>query len=113
MFGSLNDAVIAMKDKALQAGLRAFLNRQYERFGSITRLEIDSRARRMDVELSLKGESEPIQIEVCAYELVEREGRMFIRVLDAKASRKWLTGALAEFVVGKELAVPEAARLAL
>lgn len=113
MFGSLGNAFGSMKDKAFQASIRNLLNRKIENIGNITRLDIDSRQKTMDLELVLKGEPDAIQVRVSSYELLNRQDRLFIRLLGATASREWLTNALKEFVIGREFPVPDAAKLAL
>ena len=113
MFGSLGNTIGAVKDKAFQASLRNLLNRKLENIGVIDRLEIDSRLKTINVVVQLKGESSAIQVLVTSYEVINRQERVFIRVLGADSSREWLTNALTEFVVGREIAVPDVAKLAL
>src|SRR4051812_38016882 len=60
-------------------------------YGRATRLEINSTARTLQVEVALKGETAPIQIEVFDYDLSKDGERYFAMVKRVQTSREWLT----------------------
>jgi hypothetical protein len=113
MFESIINTIGTAKDRLVEASARSFINGKIEPFGSVTRLEIDSRQKKISAEVLLKGETSPILIEVDPYELTQtgEETRLVIR--SAKGSREWIDAVLQHFVVGKPQKVPEALRLAL
>jgi hypothetical protein len=75
----------------------------------MTELTIDTEKRTIRVRLDLSGEAERIEIHVDKYKL-ERNGDVTrLKILDATASRPWITEALREFVVGRSFEIPSAA----
>ena len=72
----------------------------------MTELSIDTRKRALRVRLQLAGEAEPIEIHVNKYRLTQRGDRAALTIVDAAASRPWLTEALRQFVVGQSFPVP-------
>jgi hypothetical protein len=113
MFSSITNSMGLLKDRAVQSSARAFINRKIEKLGTVTRLTLDSRQKQITVEASLKGEASAITVRIGAYELVERDGGTFLVVRQAEASREWITHGLNEFLVGREVKLPEALRMAL
>ena len=77
-----------MKDKAIAFALRKFWNMKFESIGKIEKLFIDSKAKRIYVELALKGEHEPISIEIVRYRI--EDGKLFID--EVRASKEWIEG---------------------
>ena len=113
MPGPIRNAFTSLKEKALQAAAKAFINRQIEKFGVLTRLEIDSRKRSLRGELELRGEPSPITIQVGSYALSEADGASYITFQDIQSSREWITALLSQYLAGQKLPVPKAVRLAL
>ena len=53
-----------LKDRVLEQVALAFVNRKWlARYGRATRLRLDSSARKIYIEVELKGESAPVEIE--------------------------------------------------
>ena len=46
------------------AGVRAYLNHEFKRYGHMTELKIDDQAKTIEVTVMLKGETEAIQVHV-------------------------------------------------
>ena len=79
----------------------------------MTELSLDTKNKSLRLRVDLVGESETIEIQVARYSL-ERDGdNVMLIVHDATASRKWLTEALRQFVVGRSFPVPPAASAVL
>ena len=72
----------------------------------MTELSIDTKTKRIRVRLELLGEKEPIEVEVLRYSLTEKGETTYITIEEATSSREWLTAALREFLVGRDLAIP-------
>jgi hypothetical protein len=113
MFDRLSRTLDSMKDKAMETSARALVNRKIEKFGSVTRLEIDSTTKTIYLEAQLKGESMPVSVKLLSYEITEQDGQVYISAPRIEASREWLQAALHEYVAGRRFPLPQAARLAL
>ena len=75
----------------------------------MTELSVDTKRQTFRVRLDLVGESEIIEIHVRKYSL-ERKGNIVkLTVDDVTTSRRWLTEALREFVVGQPFSIPAGA----
>ncbi len=103
----------SLKEKALQAAIKAFINREMGAFGAVTDLAIDISKKTMRVELELKGEASRILINVGSYELSDNNGEIFLALKNVTASREWITGVLNKYVVSRALRLPDAARMLL
>ena len=75
----------------------------------MTQLSVDTKKRVFRVHLELAGEDAPIEIHVNKYSLERRSARTTLTVVDAAASREWLTHVLREFVVGRKFTIPDRA----
>jgi hypothetical protein len=109
MTGSLHTFLRGSKDAALALAARTFVNTRFARIGQMTELSVDTKKRTIRVRLELKGEDEPIDIHVKKYSLERRSTRATLTIVDAVASRKWMTEAMKEFVIGQRFAIPQRA----
>lgn len=94
------------KDAALGFGARAYVNSRLRGIGEMTELSIDTKKRAFRVRLDLVGETRPIEIHVEKYELKQAGAATRLKVVEATASRPWLTEALQQFVVGRSFTIP-------
>ena len=75
-------------------------------------LKVDPKAKTIDFSVLLVGESEPLEASVKSYEIVERDGKNFMKVGEVDTSKTWLNIILDEFVEGNEVELsPKTARL--
>jgi len=109
----MNNPFTSLKEKAMQAAIRAFMNREMEGFGAVTELAIDTSKKTMRVELDLKGEESRILINVGSYELSDKNGEIYLALKNVTASREWITGVLNKYVVSRTFRLPDAARMLL
>ena len=72
----------------------------------MTELSIDTNKKRVRARLELLGEKEPIDVEILRYSLKEKGETTYITIEEATSTRDWVTDALREFVVGKDLPIP-------
>ncbi len=96
-------------------GAREFLNRRFEPFGSMTNLQIDPAKRTATLELELKGETQPLKVNIQKYELTTVDGKTILEIKEVQTSREWLNLLLAELGRNGKLKfeVPEAIRAVL
>jgi hypothetical protein len=106
MFGGIKDSMASSAAKALLAG-------RLERYGRLLDLRIHSRERSLSASVLLAGEREEIRLEVGRYRIIGDRGGHALVVERISASREWLQLALEDFLVGKPLAIPSLALLAL
>jgi hypothetical protein len=109
----MNNLFTSLKETALRATIKAFVNREMEGFGTVTDLAIDTSKKTMRIELELKGEASRIVINVGSYELSEKNGEIHIGFQNVSASREWITGVLNKYVVSRTFQLPDAARMLL
>jgi hypothetical protein len=109
MTAGLQTLLRGSKDAALALAVRGFFNTRFSRIGQMTELSVDTKKRAFRVRLELAGESEPIEIQVKKYSLERRSTGATLTVVDATASREWLTEVLREFVIGQKFTIPDRA----
>ncbi len=79
----------------------------------MTELTVDTKKRTVALRVDLVGETEPIEIHIKKYELRAGADHAKLTVLDAVASREWLTEVLREFIVGQSFTIPAKAAAVL
>ena len=79
----------------------------------MTKLELDSKAKTIRLELDLKGETALIQVEARNYVLTQVSGNTFLSVGEFKTSREWLTTLLNQYAAKKPVSIPNAVSLAM
>lgn len=101
------------KDAALSLAARAFFNRKFHTMGELTELTIDTSVQSVRLQVVLKGESEPIGVDVRRYAIGHSNDGPTLTLVETAASRPWVDEALRTFVVGHPLNIPNKAALAL
>ncbi len=76
-------------------------------YGKMTSLKLDSKTKRLELELELKGEQEPISVQIPHYELLPDGEQTVVLFEDVLTSREWLTVLARRFVVGKRIPLPK------
>jgi len=110
---AMNNPLTSLKEAALQAAIRAFINREIAASGVVTELAINTNSKTIRVGLDLRGEPSPIWINVGSYELSETNSAIRIAFYNLNASREWITAALNKYVVGHTFPLPDVARFLL
>ena len=96
------------KDSSVSFVLQKVLQKWIEPYGVLEEFKIDSRQGSASVQIRLKGEPEPVTLQVQEYQLLSNESGQFITLHRASASREWLNLALRDFVLGRPFPIPEA-----
>jgi hypothetical protein len=111
LFSFLNST----KDLALEVAVKLWFNQSQHRLGTMTSIQIDSTAKRIHVELSLKGESSPLTVNVDGYSLSDEAGETFIQLGRIDTSREWVNVLLADYVKpeNRRFPVPSALKILL
>ena len=101
------------KDATLALTARVAINIKLHSIGKVTELSVDTKTKQVRIRLELLGEKEPIDVEVLRYSLKEKGQMTYITIEEATSSREWLTVALREFIVGRDLMIPAKAGVVL
>jgi hypothetical protein len=81
---------------------RQTLNRVYLKpYGALTELVIDARNKSACLKLELHGESQPLEIRLNRYQLIERGDQTFLDLGEIITSRAWLDTLLREHLLEK------------
>ena len=89
------------KDTVLAFALRTLLNSRLSAIGKITGLTLDTAHRRAELRIALRGEQGRIDVAHLGYDIQHADGSDWLTLVDADASREWLTAALEQFAVGR------------
>ena len=103
----------AAKDAMTGAAARKFINHRIQRYGSVSDLRLDSKAKSVEVTCVLEGEVSPVTVRIGRYDVEEKGGKKFIRAQSCTCSRPWLERALQDYMVGRPFEVPGWASAAL
>jgi hypothetical protein len=113
VLSSITDALRAAKAAVVEAGLKSALNSKLRPYGTMTKLELDSKAKTIRLELDLEGEPNPILVEIGSYKLEQQPGKAILTLDKITTSRKWLTTLANEHLAKKPLPVPASLAIAL
>jgi len=95
------------RDRLIEKTAPAVLNETIFRdYGEITSLEIDSADKTIHLEALLRGEKEPIRVEILRYEIVKRDGRVFFVTKEIRTSREWVTTLAGKELVDRPIPLP-------
>ena len=106
MFGGL-------KDTLASAAARSLLASRIERYGKLTELHLDSKARTITAEVVLEGDAEPVAVHVGRYRIAGEAGTHTVTIEELEVSRPWLKNLLEDVLLGKPLPVPSLLLVAL
>ncbi len=95
-----------IKDSALSKGVQIAINSQIKEYGKMLKLKLDSKHKKIEMEVMLDGEHEPLAVEVQNYELTQEGGKHFIKVHGVTTSRKWINVVAGNYLEGKAFEIP-------
>jgi len=75
-------------------------------YGRMLNLQIDSRNAKIRLEILLKGESQPVTLNIDEYHLTNSAGADFIVIKKASATREWMDALIKDFAIGKTIPLP-------
>ena len=95
-----------IKDLALQAGARHYLNERIQRYGHMTNLQIDSATRTIHFEILLKGETIPLTGHAKYQPKLEGEKKL-LEFTAIQTSREWINILIQDFLKTRAVELPE------
>ena len=80
------------KDRVVERAALAYLNQSLlAPYGRATALRLDSAASTLHVEAELKGETQPVELDIMGYEITRDGERYYATIREIRTSREWLT----------------------
>ena len=94
------------KDRTVSIIGEIILNFIGEDIGKIHRLEIDSAVKKISLSLQLKGESEPVVINITRYEIIKEEGALCFKIKELNISKEWMDALFSKLLKDKAIEIP-------
>jgi len=79
-----------IKDFTLSKLLEIGINYKLKGIGKMLNLNIDSKNKKINLEVMLKGEKEPFSISINKFDILEENGKYYITIVNIDASREWI-----------------------
>ena len=99
------------KNAALEKAVLRVLQPKVERYGQIRKLSLDTAAKKLSVEIVLRGETEPFKISEAHYRIEDRRGQTILVMHDVKVSREWAQHLLDDYFREIPIKIPDFARI--
>ena len=103
--GSLADS----KDRLISERIKQELNTHLAKYGEVLDVKLNTRERSVQLSIKLKGEPDPITVNIGKYELIKEDTKLWL-TFDSRsieASREWLTLLLQDQAGRQRLPVPQ------
>ena len=103
--GSLADS----KDRLISSRIKQELNIQFARYGQVLDVKLNTREQSVQLSLSLKGEPEPVTVNIGKYSFLRENGQLWL-IIDSgtiDASKEWLALVLQDQVGRQRLPIPQ------
>ena len=84
-------------------------NSKFKRYGKLLSIKLDSKNQSLHFEALLKGEREPLEIEVIKYELEQENGEDYIYLKEVKTSKEWLNYLIDDYLLNQRYKLPKKA----
>ena len=97
------------KDRLISARIKQELSNQLARYGQVLDVSLDTRERKVHLSIALKGEPEPVRIDIGKYSLVKENDKLLLIVdgQQIETSKEWLTLLLQDQAGRQRLPIPE------
>src|ERR1041385_2868076 len=106
LLDAIRDLAHAAKDAGASFVIERAVAHRLQPYGRMLNLSIDSKTKRIRLEILLKGETEPLTVTIDEYQLTTAAGADFILIKKASASREWVGALLQDFAIGKTIPLP-------
>ena len=106
MKSGAKSAIIQTKDTTNAALFKAAINPFIKQYGQIISIKIDSTNKAMSLEVMLKGELQPLKIELYEYKFIEDGSGFYLEVKRVGANRYWIDSLVEMYLTGKRFSLP-------
>jgi len=96
-----------IKDKALSRCIAFAFRTKIGSFATMRDFRLDTRGKRIEMLLLLKGEETPMHIVIEEYEIVREDGEYFLRAGRIVSSKEWINEMAALYLRKLRLPIPE------
>jgi hypothetical protein len=101
--GFLSDS----KDRLMEKMALPIVNRSFlAPYGQARELRIDTTNKTAEILVDLKGETQPLRVQIGSYEFSKKDGELFVTIHAIKTSREWLTALAQRYLIGQALKLP-------
>jgi hypothetical protein len=107
LFNAIKDALHTAKDAGASFVAERYAAQWVEPYGRMLNLSIDSKNKKIRVELLPKGETDPLSVTIEEYEITTVNGAPAILVKRTSSTREWVDAVLKDFAAGKTIRLPE------
>jgi hypothetical protein len=107
LFTAIKDALHTAKDAGASYIAERYAAQWVEPYGRMLNLAIDSKNKKIRLEILPKGETSPLAVVIEEYEIATRKGVESILIKRASASREWIDAVLKDFATNKTIPLPE------
>ncbi len=95
------------KDVALSTTLKTVINNKLKKFGTVSYLKLNTKDKKIELKLGLKGELESLQVTVHRYEIKEIEEKYYLVAYDIETSREWINLVANEYLYNEKFEIPQ------
>src|SRR4051812_39054946 len=103
---AFQEMIHSAKDAGTSFVVERAVAHRLQPYGRMLNLSIDSKTKRIRLEVLLKGETDPIAIMIDEYQLTNVAGADFILIKKASASREWIHALIQDFGLGRTIPLP-------
>jgi len=97
------------KDRLISERIKQELNTHLARYGEVLDVKLNTRERSVQLTIKLKGELDPIAVNIGKYELIKEDTQLWLKIdsQSIEASREWLTLVLQDQAGRQRLPIPQ------
>ena len=99
-----------LKDGAVAWTIQQMLRSWLAPYGDLLSLNLESATRRVSADLLLKGETQPVRVEMAGYQVIEEEEGLRLTYDDLTVSRDWLQTLADNLLASRSIKLPTSAR---
>jgi len=106
MFNALKSLAGDTKDKAVSMAIEKTVNYKIQEFGKMLKFNLDSKNKKMSLEIMLDGEKEELHVEVNNYMIHEEDEKSYLVAENITTSRAWINTVAAQYLSGQKFEIP-------
>lgn len=104
---AVKDTMYTSKDATNSALFKTIINTAIKSYGSVIAFKIDSKDKSFLMEVMLKGETQPVRIEITKYEFVRHDEKSYVIIYALNANREWMQTVMEFALLNKEFELPD------
>jgi len=78
--------------------IKTYLNFKFKKVLKVLELKFDPKNDKIYLSLQLKGENEPLIVNIDKFELIEKENKKYLKLSNIKTNKEWLNIIVEQFV---------------